>query len=360
MQHYSRRQTWVYVAGGLFLWCWATPSWAWDSYGGNPKSPTHTRFTEWALEELRHEFPDLYAHRKSLIEGCNAEMHLGTLYVGEEFGSERPRDWWVAAQDAWRVGNDEGYYLYLGALLHLVQDMGVPAYAHKLPHCAPFSDPGNPDAKYDPFELLAYGHWDPDLRSLNRTDPGYEEPWQYYDLNREWTLADTPDYKADACPKAWSVAAEEYRWLVRARQARTCAATKWALRCSALKRVPRFDPAHQDADTAVLSVRVTTAADKDAGTDDLVFFSLGEREWWLNIPHRNDFEPGQTDTFVLAPANRSEVREIVLRKGKDVTGPWKVASLVVRLGEQVIYQKDSLGIVLKNGASEWRAERLKP
>lgn len=361
MQHHSFRRAWPgMISTGLLVCGWLSAGWTWDSYDGNPKSPTHTRITEWGLEQLRHEFPALYAHRHALIEGANAEMHAGTIYCGSAYGSERPREWWRAAQDAWRAGNDGEYYLYLGVLLHLIQDMGVPACAHGIPHVPPFSEPGNPNAKYDHFELLAYNHWDPDFRSVNRTDPGLEEPWQYYETSRRWTLADTPGYDADACPKAWSAASEEYRWLVRARQARTCAVTKWTLRCAALKRIPRFDPTRQDSDTAILSVTVRTAAEPDAGTDDFVFFSIGTREWWLNNPHRNDFEPGRTDTFVLAPVNRRQIRQLVLRKGKDLYGPWKVAALVVRLGTDVLYQNGDLDCVLSDAHNTWQATDFAP
>lgn len=69
-----------------------------------------------------------------------------------------------------------------------------------------------------------------------------------------------------------------------------------------------------------LEVEVKTAAGADAGTDDDIYFNVGTREWLLDKPNHNDFEPNQTTTYTLTnfgSLKLSHIRRIALRKEGD-------------------------------------------
>lgn len=86
-----------------------------------------------------------------------------------------------------------------------------------------------------------------------------------------------------------------------------------------------------------LSVEVTTAAGADTGTDDPIYFNVGSREWLLDSPTRNDFEPGNTDTFNitnLTGLKMSHLRQIALRKDGD--NGWKVGHIKVTVNTTVV------------------------
>ena len=54
-----------------------------------------------------------------------------------------------------------------------------------------------------------------------------------------------------------------------------------------------------------------------AGTDNQVFFSVGTREWQLETPNQNDFEPGSSRTYFLRDIENLKmhhITEIGLRK----------------------------------------------
>ena len=81
-------------------------------------------------------------------------------------------------------------------------------------------------------------------------------------------------------------------------------------------------PSPQPVENSVTALRVELETDDSgyAGTNDPIYFNIGTREWFLDNTNKNDFERGNTDTFVLGRLDdmgglrRSDFRRIALRK----------------------------------------------
>src|SRR3982750_847351 len=63
----------------------ATPTvLGWDSQNWNPTHATHSYLTEWAIDQLKGQWPELQQYRTPLVDGANAELHelkvKGTQY----------------------------------------------------------------------------------------------------------------------------------------------------------------------------------------------------------------------------------------------------------------------------------------
>jgi hypothetical protein len=223
----------------------AAPALAWDSakfeWLTDIIHPTHSYMTEFAINELAAEFPELSEYGSILVEGSNQELHElpveGVLYgidldakriehKGTNAGSDDVEGWWAEAEMAYDSGNKEQAYFYLGVLLHMIEDMGVPAHANGVYHQGTISE-------FDNFEAMALQRWDPDFSRVDREDPGYAEPSRYYRFSQDWAHADAPDYDdPDEFSKTWLTADDEEEQLVRDRQARTAMVVLWALRAA--------------------------------------------------------------------------------------------------------------------------------
>lgn len=216
-----------------------TAAWAWDSESWkNPTHPTHTYITEWAIAQLKTQAPSLQQFQKQIIEGANAELHelpvSGTKYginlndkriehKGTNEGCDDIQGWWQDSLNAYRQGNKEQAYFLLGVMLHMIEDMGVPAHANKVYHQGNLTE-------FDNFEFMALSNWKPSFDNINRQDPGFSEPWRYYALSQEWTHADAPNYNnRNSFSKTWTFASSSERALLRNRQGRTSTLVKWAL-----------------------------------------------------------------------------------------------------------------------------------
>lgn len=226
------------IAVALF----ATPALAWDSAKFEWLTPivhpTHSYLTEYAIDQLAEEYPALRQYGGILVEGANTELHELPVeavaygidldakrieHKGTNAGSDDTAGWWQEAVDAHRAGNMEQAYFYLGILLHMIQDMGVPAHANGIYHQGTVSE-------FDNFEAMALQKWEPDFASMNRNDPGYDNPADYYAFSQDWAATDAPDYRdTDSFSKTWLTASDEEEALVSARQARTATVVIWAL-----------------------------------------------------------------------------------------------------------------------------------
>lgn len=231
------------VTAAVILAFVATPASAWDSAKFEWLTPivhpTHSYLTEYAIDQIREEYPVLDRYRAILIEGANTELHElpveGVAYgidldakrrehKGTNAGSDDTKGWWREALAAHAAGNMEQAYFYLGILLHMIEDMGVPAHANGVYHQGTISE-------FDNFEAMALQRWDPDFGSINRADPGHDSPADYYRVSQDWAAADAPGYQdTNSFPKTWLTASDEEEDLVRARQARTATVVMWALR----------------------------------------------------------------------------------------------------------------------------------
>lgn len=217
---------------------WSPWAWAWDSAAGNPTHPTHSYLTEWAIEQLQDQAPELQQFRSAIIEGANSELHelpvSGTKYgidlnakrvqhKGTNEGCDDIQGWWQDSLTAYHQGQKEQGYFLLGVMLHMIEDMGVPAHANKVYHQGSLTE-------FDNFEFMALANWKPKFDDINRQDPEFAEPWQYYAFSQEWTHADAPNYNdRDSFSKFWLTASSSERKLLSNRQGRTCYVTKWAL-----------------------------------------------------------------------------------------------------------------------------------
>jgi hypothetical protein len=215
----------------------------WDSARWNPTHPTHSYLTEWALDRLEETFPETGTFRKPLLEGANQELHelrvKGVRYgvdldckriehKGTNAGCEDIAGWWLDSLEAYCADAKPRAYFLLGVMLHMIQDMGVPAHANQVEHQASLT-------RLDHFEIMAFSNWRPAFHSINRADPGYAEPWRYYEFSRDWTREDAPNYLSrTGFSRTWTFARPEERALVSNRQGRTCLVTEWALKSAAL------------------------------------------------------------------------------------------------------------------------------
>ena len=100
----------------------AAPALAWDSakfeWLTTIVHPTHSYLTEFAIDQLAGEFPELSQYGNILIEGANQELHElpveGTLYgldldkkrkqhTGTNAGSDDVEGWWNDALAAYNL-----------------------------------------------------------------------------------------------------------------------------------------------------------------------------------------------------------------------------------------------------------------
>lgn len=246
----------------------ASPVLAWDSrleIGVSFGLPSHTAFTSCAINLEKRTFPfELYNDIAAAIkEGCLCELHevktveldikAGNTYgldlvkkrtdhKGTNEGCDDMVGWWQDAITAYRAGNKKQAYFIVGIMLHMIQDMGVPAHANKVEH------QGSP-TEFDNFEFnaainptyLNLRSNDQDTKPLNRSNPNYTDPWLYYNFSQDWTLADAPNYKnRDKFPKTrffWEYGENEKN-LMYNRQLRTFWVSYWFLD-SAIKAFKR-------------------------------------------------------------------------------------------------------------------------
>jgi hypothetical protein len=224
--------------------CWLPSVQAWDSESGNPTRPTHSLLTEWAIDQLKNGNPQLQTFREAIVKGANCELHelparnyekdLGKkygvdleakrlLHKGTNEGCDDIEGWWKDSLAEYKKGNKERAYFLLGIMLHMIEDMGVPAHANKVIH------QGNA-TEFDNFEFMALSNWKPKFDDINRADPAFAEPWKYYAFSQKWTHDDAPNYHdRDSFSKFWFAASDEEKALLSNRQGRTCHLVKWSI-----------------------------------------------------------------------------------------------------------------------------------
>jgi hypothetical protein len=217
---------------------------AWDSESHNPTHSTHSYFTEWSIGQLQDNNPELTTYKEALIKGSNAELHelpirdyekklankysldleaLRLAHQGTNEGCNDIKGWWEDCIKAYKSGNKQQAYFFLGVILHMIQDMGVPAHANKVVHQGNLTE-------FDNFEFLAVSNWKPKYDDINKADPKLDEPWKYYEFSQAWTKEDAPDYhNRDTFSKFWITASSKEKNLLSNRQGRTCLIVKWTL-----------------------------------------------------------------------------------------------------------------------------------
>lgn len=118
---------------------------------------------------------------------------------------------------------------------------------------------------------------------------------------------------------------------------------------------PQPSPQPVENRVTALKVVIKTANIANANTDDEVYFGIGTREWMLDNRNRNDFERGQTDTFILADASGmdglrlSDFRKITLRK--TGTNGWRPQNIEVFVNnESSPFYEGDINMWLDGGA----------
>ncbi|NEO93015.1 MAG: hypothetical protein F6K56_23415 [Moorea sp. SIO3G5] len=214
-------------------------AWAWDSADWkNPTHPTHSYLTEWGIDQLKGQYPELQQFRNAIIDGANTELHelpvSGIEYgidlnakriehKGTNEGCDDIEGWWQDSLTAYDQNRKSQAYFLLGIMLHMIEDMGVPAHANLVYHQGNLTE-------FDNFEFMALSNWKPKFDDINRQDPRYSEPYKYYYLSKEWTHVDAPNYNdPDSFSKTWFFASSTERKLLSNRQGRTSYLVKWAL-----------------------------------------------------------------------------------------------------------------------------------
>jgi len=219
---------------------------AWDSAKFKLLSrivhPTHSYLTEYAIDALAGTYPELQTYRSIIVEGANQELHelpvSGVLYgidlnakriehKGTNEGTDDIAGWWREVKTAYAAGNKQRAFLYLGIMLHMIEDMGVPAHANHVYHQGTLTE-------FDNFEAMAAQKWAPDFKDVNRRDPGFADPSKYYAFSADWTRTDAPNYHdRNSFSKLWLTASAGDKALVSNRQGRTALVASWALGAAA-------------------------------------------------------------------------------------------------------------------------------
>jgi hypothetical protein len=237
--------------------------------------------TKFAVDKIRKTEPGYWhlnvaAVRDAVGYGSNIEAHYPEKhpYGGNNWGCADVDGWWREALKA-KPADIEQAYRKLGIMLHMVQDMGVPAHACHVLHGVELAEGiFHPDY----FEWMATYNWKPNYvlsaprlepNGTGTGDPGYGRPSDYYRFCQTWTLYDLahepapegttwlsdywapPTNPADESPgntgvypqsatftdpnladrfnRYWWLAPEEERELVSRREHRTAWVTYWAL-----------------------------------------------------------------------------------------------------------------------------------
>jgi hypothetical protein len=48
---------------------------AWDSDSKFNPNPTHSYLTNWGIDQLKAQYPELQQYRSQVVEGANTELH---------------------------------------------------------------------------------------------------------------------------------------------------------------------------------------------------------------------------------------------------------------------------------------------
>ncbi len=219
---------------------------AWDSQDGNPTHATHSYLTEYAIDQLKAQYPELQTYRAQIVDGANRELHElpitsgGTTYgtlaeqealrveaVGTNWACNHPEYMWGHAKAAYKAGNKSKAWWYTGIVLHWVEDMGVPAHAFHVIHQGTLTQKDN-------FELLGLQNWAPTF-SINAANPGYASPADYMQWDGNWAASDFyatwpgVTYTRTFFSSSWLWASSKEGNFVKAREGRTATAATWAL-----------------------------------------------------------------------------------------------------------------------------------
>jgi len=213
----------------------------WDSADGNPTHATHSIMAEFAIKNLSRDLPEVRTYEENLKEGANLELHelpskthdaLRIEVGGNNWGADHPEVLWEKARASYTAGDKANAYVYVGILLHYVQDMGVPAHAFHVIHQSSFGEQDN-------IEVLGFFDFHADFASAVTMDPSLANPVDYV----EWSAKTARDhfhsvfgndvYTRKYFPQAYADMTDTHWSFLRRREAECARATEYALRSAA-------------------------------------------------------------------------------------------------------------------------------
>lgn len=214
----------------------------WDSADGNPTHATHSIMAEFAIKNLAPSLPEVKTFEDAIIEGANLELHelpskthndLRLEVGGNNWGADHPEVLWKKARASYAAGDKASAYLYVGVLMHYVQDMGVPAHAFHVIHQSSFGHQDN-------IEILGFFDFHADFASAAVMNPEFSNPSDYV----EWSAKSARDhfhsvfgndtYTRTYFPQAYADMNDTHWAFLRRREAECARGTEYALRSAAL------------------------------------------------------------------------------------------------------------------------------
>lgn len=108
-----------------------------------------------------------------------------------------------------------------------------------------------------------------------------------------------------------------------------------------------------------ITIEITTGDKPGSSTDDEIQLNIGSHKWILDKPNYDDFERGKTDIYELdvpAGMDASWFRFLCFQKkhaGKE--NPWLLDKITLKINDQLIYEKENLGVWLKADKPRWCA-----
>ena len=198
------------------------------------------QFFPWVAKGSLTEMHELKAKAIDVADGQAVGLDLEAKRVqhrGTNAGTDNIQGWWSDSAAAYQNGNKSQAYFLLGIVLHMVEDMGVPAHANNVYHQGNLTEFDNFEfnATFNLSYILDGTRSILESSRINRGDPQFADPSRYYAFSRDWTHSDAPNYvDRSKYPKTrlWPFYSDGDEQLMRNRQARTTIVTYWCLRAA--------------------------------------------------------------------------------------------------------------------------------
>ncbi|MFH0875828.1 MAG: hypothetical protein V1859_07865, partial [archaeon] len=185
---------------------------------------THHKLTDSARNILDTTYPDVTTKFGGDVSNWTSGSTDDTrAHEGNSLANGGPiGDWWDKAQEEYKKGNfasgDWSAYYYVGLMMHLIEDQGVPAHAYDIPH--------GTLGHMDNMEQLAYYNYVPNITGIVNAN----SPISNYSSMQSYTLSATSnnywrqywnqgnygwENGTDVFPTTWESAGESERNLTR-------------------------------------------------------------------------------------------------------------------------------------------------
>ena len=106
-------------------------------------------------------------------------------------------------------------------------------------------------------------------------------------------------------------------------------------------------------------IEITTGSERQSSTDDEVQLTIGSHKWLLDLPQYDDFEKGRTDVFELDVPNGMDASWFrffcLVKKTRAKDDNWQIVKLIVKINDNIVYEKAGLNAWLKTDNPRWCA-----